>query len=179
MLNSPAVRKGFEDLELVIVQDIFMTKLPLPQTLFYRLRHGVSMKAYSPRLTVAFQRFFKAVEPKWDLKTDWQIISEIATRMGYPCTTTTPGSLGRDLRHLCPDFYSATYEKMGELGYIQWPPRHLRSRPGTSYLFKVRHPERHGAVLHLRLGSANRQTHWGTRWCCLQCVKSATTLAVR
>lgn len=31
-----------------------------------------------------FQRFFKAVEPKWDLKTDWQIISEIATRMGYP-----------------------------------------------------------------------------------------------
>ena len=48
-----AVRKGFEDLELVIVQDIFMTKLPLPQTLFYRLRHGASMKASSPRLTVA------------------------------------------------------------------------------------------------------------------------------
>jgi hypothetical protein len=48
-----AVRKGFEDLELVIVQDIFMTKPPRPQTLFYRLRHGASMKAYSPRLTVA------------------------------------------------------------------------------------------------------------------------------
>ncbi|NYY79911.1 hypothetical protein DMH17_12760 [Raoultella planticola] len=37
-----------------------------------------------------FQRFFKAVEPKWDLKTDWQIISEIATGWAIRCTTTTP-----------------------------------------------------------------------------------------
>ncbi len=28
-----------------------------------------------------------------------------------------------ELRHLCPDFYGATYEKMGELGFIQWPCR--------------------------------------------------------
>ncbi len=42
-----------------------------------------------------FQRFFKAVEPKWDLKTDWQIISEIATRMGYPdALQQHPGDLG-------------------------------------------------------------------------------------
>ncbi len=27
------------------------------------------------------------------------------------------------LRHLCPDFYGATYEKMGELGYVMWPCR--------------------------------------------------------
>ncbi len=27
------------------------------------------------------------------------------------------------MRHLCPDFYGATYEKMGELGYVMWPCR--------------------------------------------------------
>ena len=66
-----------------------------------------------------FQRFFKAVEPKWDLKTDWQIISEIATRMGYPMHYNNTQEIWDELRHLCPDFYGATYEKMGELGFIQ------------------------------------------------------------
>lgn len=79
-----AVRKAFDDLELVIVEDIFMTKTAsaadviLPSTSWGE-HEGVYTAADR-----GFQRFFKAVEPKWDLKTDWQIISEIATRMGYP-----------------------------------------------------------------------------------------------
>ena len=84
-----------------------------------------------------FQRFFKAGEPKWDLKTDWQIISEIATRMGYPMHYNNTQEIWDELRHLCPDFYGATYEKMGELGFIQWPCRDTSDADqGTSYLFK-------------------------------------------
>lgn len=70
-----------------------------------------------------FQRFFKAVEPKWDLKTDWQIIGEIATRMGYPMKYDNTQQIWDELRQLCPNFFGATYEKMGELGYVQWPCR--------------------------------------------------------
>ncbi|MGS9154811.1 molybdopterin-dependent oxidoreductase, partial [Salmonella enterica subsp. enterica serovar Infantis] len=70
-----------------------------------------------------FQRFFKAVEPNWDLKTDWQIISEIATRMGYPMHYNNTQEIWEELRQLSPDFYVATYEKIVELGYIQWPCR--------------------------------------------------------
>ncbi|EGC3556509.1 formate dehydrogenase subunit alpha [Salmonella enterica subsp. enterica serovar Newport] len=132
-----AVRKAFEDLELVIVQDIFMTKTAsaadviLPSTSWGE-HEGVFSAADR-----GFQRFFKAVEPKWDLKTDWQIISEIATRMGYPMHYNNTQEIWDELRHLCPDFYGATYEKMGELGYIQWPCRDTSDADqGTSYLFK-------------------------------------------
>ncbi len=48
-----------------------------------------------------FQRFFKAVKQKWDLKTDWQIISEIATRMGYPMHYNNTQEIWDELRHLC------------------------------------------------------------------------------
>ncbi|VTN13279.1 Formate dehydrogenase H [Raoultella terrigena] len=89
------------------------------------------MKASIPRRTAASSGFFKAVEPQWDLKTDWQIISEIATRMGYPMHYSNTQEIWDELRHLCPDFYGATYEKMGELGYIMWPCRgRIRRRPG-------------------------------------------------
>ena len=86
-----------------------------------------------------FQRFFKAVEPKWDLKTDWQIICEIATRMGYPMKYDNTQQIWDELRHLCPNFFGATYEKMGELGYVQWPCRdESEADQGTSYLFAER-----------------------------------------
>ncbi len=48
-----AVRKAFEDLELVIVQDIFMTKTASAADVIYRQRRGASMKACLLRLTVA------------------------------------------------------------------------------------------------------------------------------
>lgn len=86
-----------------------------------------------------FQRFFKAVEPKWDLKTDWQIICEIATRMGYPMKYDNTQQIWDELRQLCPNFFGATYEKMGELGYVQWPCRdESEADQGTSYLFAER-----------------------------------------
>lgn len=79
-----AVRKGFEDLELVIVQDIFMTKTAAAADVILPSTSWGEHEGVFSAADRGFQRFFKAVEPKWDLKTDWQIISEIATRMGYP-----------------------------------------------------------------------------------------------
>ena len=132
-----AVRKGFEDLELVIVQDIFMTKTAAAADVILPSTSWGEHEGVYTAADRGFQRFFKAVEPKWDLKTDWQIISEIATRMGYPMHYNNTQEIWDELRHLCPDFYGATYEKMGELGYIQWPCRdESEADQGTSYLFK-------------------------------------------
>ena len=133
----PAVRKAFDDLELVIVQDIFMTKTAAAADVILPSTSWGEHEGVYTAADRGFQRFFKAVEPKWDLKTDWQIISEIATRMGYPMHYNNTQEIWDELRHLCPNFYGATYEKIGELGYIQWPCRdESEADQGTSYLFK-------------------------------------------
>jgi formate dehydrogenase major subunit len=121
----------------VIVQDIFMTKTAAAADVILPSTSWGEHEGVYTAADRGFQRFFKAVEPKWDLKTDWQIISEIATRMGYPMHYNNTQEIWDELRHLCPDFYGATYEKMGELGYIQWPCRdESDADQGTSYLFK-------------------------------------------
>ena len=134
-----AVRQAFEEMELVIVQDIFMTKTAAAADVILPSTSWGEHEGVYTAADRGFQRFFKAVEPKWDLKTDWQIICEIATRMGYPMKYDNTQQIWNELRHLCPNFFGATYEKMGELGYVQWPCRdESEADQGTSYLFAER-----------------------------------------
>lgn len=132
-----AVRRGFSELELFIVQDVFMTKTAaaadviLPATTW-----GEHEGVYSAA-DRGFQRFYKAVEPEGDVKVDWEIISLLATELGYPMHYSNTQEIWDELRELCPKYYGATYEKLdanGGLGYVQWPCPTLDS-PGSKYLY--------------------------------------------
>lgn len=129
-----------------------------------------------------FQRFFKAVEPKWDLKTDWQIISEIATRMGYPMHYNNTREIWDELRHLCPDFYGATYEKMGELGYVMWPCRDESDADQERRICLKRSsiPRTDWRSSSPATGSRRSiSLPTSTRWYCRRCARSAITRAVQ
>ncbi|MMZ38872.1 Formate dehydrogenase H [compost metagenome] len=129
------VRSAFEALEFVVVQDIFMTKTAeqadviLPATSWGE--HG-GVFSCADR---GFQRFEKAIEPQYNVKRDWEIICLLASEMGYPMHYEDNQQIWDEMRELCPLFYGATYEKMGELGHVQWPCTSLESQ-GTPYLYQ-------------------------------------------
>lgn len=129
------VRSAFEALEFVVVQDIFMTKTAeqadviMPATSWGE--HG-GVFSCADR---GFQRFEKAIEPQYNVKRDWEIISLLASEMGYPMHYEDNQQIWDEMRELCPLFYGATYEKMGELGHVQWPCTSLESQ-GTPYLYQ-------------------------------------------
>ncbi len=82
-----------------------------------------------------FQRFGKAIEASGNVKRDWEIISLLATEMGYPMHYENNQQIWDEMRELCPLFYGVTYEKMGEMGHVQWPCPTL-DHPGTPYLYR-------------------------------------------
>lgn len=129
------VHQGFDALDFVVVQDIFMTKtaeqadVVLPATSWGE--HG-GVFTCADR---GFQRFMKAIDPVYDVKRDWDIISLIATEMGYPMHYENDQQVWDEMRSLCPLFYGVTYEKMGDMGHIQWPCTTLES-PGTPHLYE-------------------------------------------
>ena len=129
------VRKGFEALDFVVVQDIFMTKTAEMADV---LLPATSWGEHAGVFTCAdrgFQRFEKAIEPKGNVKRDWEIISLIATAMGYPMHYRDNQHIWDEMRELCPLFYGVTYEKMGDMGHVQWPCPTL-DHPGTPWLYE-------------------------------------------
>jgi formate dehydrogenase alpha subunit len=154
------MRAAFEKLELVIVQDIFMTKTAyLADVILPATSWGEHEGVYSSA-DRGFQRFNKAIEPKGDVKPDWQIISLIATAMGYPMEYRNTQQIWDELRELCPNFYGATYEKMAGLGYVQWPCPTL-DHPGTPYLYennKFSKPDGKGVLCSAEWIPPNEQT---------------------
>ena len=128
------VRKGFEALDFVVVQDIFMTKTAEQADV---LLPATSWGEHGGVFTCAdrgFQRFEKAIEPKYNVKRDWEIISLIAQKMGYPMHYDNNQQIWDEMRELCPLFYGVTYDKMGDMGHVQWPCPTL-DHPGTPYLY--------------------------------------------
>lgn len=118
------VRSGFSKLDLLIVQDCFMTKTAaVADVIFPTTTWGEHEGVYSAA-DRGFQRFYKAVEPQGDVKVDWDIICRMSTAMGYPMRYNNTEEIWNELISLSPKYAEATYEKLdadGGLGYIQWP----------------------------------------------------------
>ncbi len=129
------MRRTFAELELIIVQDIFMTKTAMmADVIFPATSWGEHENVFSSA-DRGFQRCYKAVEAAGDVKDDWQIHSLLATAMGYPMHYNNTKEIWDELRGLCHLYAGATYEKMADLAYIQWPCLD-EADPGTPWLYK-------------------------------------------
>jgi len=129
-------RHCLEQIEFLVVQDIFLSEtaelahVVLPATSFVE-RDG-TFTGTDRRV----QRVRKAIEPIGDAKPDWEIICQLAQRMGasgfdFP----SPKEVMEEIAELTPIYGGVSYERLKELGSLQWPvptPDHA----GTPYLHK-------------------------------------------
>ncbi|AGH82380.1 formate dehydrogenase [Psychromonas sp. CNPT3] len=132
-----AFREMMGKLDLVIVQDIFMTQTAaMADVIFPATSWGEHEGVYSCA-DRGFQRFNKAINPPAGTKIDWEIFSLMATAMGYPMSYENTNEIWDEIRSLCPDFAGATYDKMDGLKNVQWPCTDEGDHDlGTSFLFE-------------------------------------------
>lgn len=121
--DASEVRETLDACEFVVVQDIFMNKTALHADVILPATSWGEHDGVYSCADRGFQRIRKAVEPKGDVKTDWDIICRISTAMGYPMQYNNTKEIWDEMRSLTPSFFGATYEKMEKLGCIQWPCR--------------------------------------------------------
>jgi formate dehydrogenase major subunit len=133
--DSAGVREALNNLEFVIVQDIFMNKTALHADVILPATSWGEHEGTYSTADRGFQRFRKAVEPLGDVKPDWEIISMMATAMGYPMKYNNTEEIWNEMRTLSPLLAGVTYARLEKLGTLQWPCP-TEDHPGTPYLYQ-------------------------------------------
>jgi formate dehydrogenase alpha subunit len=128
------VKAAFEKLDFLVVQDIFMTEtaraadVVLPSACFAE-KDGTFTN--SERLV---QRVRKAIRAPGEARADWEIVSDLSTRLGYPMNYHNPREIMEEISSLAPSYAGITYARI-EKEEIAWPcPTH--DHPGTKMLHK-------------------------------------------
>lgn len=132
--DSAHVTKRLQELDHLVVQDIFLTKtaeladVVLPAAAAWCESEGTTTNSER-----RVQRSRKALEPPGQAKDDIEIIRLIAERMGHTWPAQTGEEIWDELRSVSPAHYGMTYRKLEEKGGIQWPYPE-EDGPETSFL---------------------------------------------
>ncbi|MBL0340363.1 MAG: formate dehydrogenase subunit alpha [Bacteroidetes bacterium] len=118
--NTQHVMKAMNQLDLLVVQEIFMTEtakmahVVLPASSF--LEKSGTFTNGERRI----QKVQNVVEPIEGTKPDGQIIVEIMNRMGYKQAAYDPKTLLEEISQIVPFFAGVKWDELGENGK-QWP----------------------------------------------------------
>lgn len=118
--NTNKVIKAMESLELLVVQELFMTETAKYATV---ILPGASFLEKSGTFTNGerrIQKVQKVVDPLPGTKPDGQIITDMMNKMGYPQPDYDPAVVLQEISRIVPFFEGVTWENLGRNGK-QWP----------------------------------------------------------
>jgi formate dehydrogenase major subunit len=125
-------KKSMANLDLLVVQDIFMTEtakmadVVLPSACFAEKEGTFS------NTERRVQRVRKAVDAPGEAKEDWWITCQLATRMGFDMRYADSQAIFNELAGVTPSYAGLSYERIDNEG-IHWPCP-TADHPGTPIL---------------------------------------------
>jgi formate dehydrogenase alpha subunit len=140
---------SLKNLDLLVVQDIFLTEtariadVVLPSTCFAE-KDGTFSNTER-----RVQRIRKALDPPGEARGDWQIICDLAGRMGYDMSYADASEIMAEIAGLTPSYAGISYERIEKEG-LHWPcptPEH----PGTP-------------ILHVDMFASGKGVFYGIDW---------------
>jgi formate dehydrogenase major subunit len=118
--NTKHVMAALEAMDLVVVQDLFINETANFAHVFLP---GTSFLEKDGTFTNAERRINRVrpvMAPK-NGKQEWQIISELATAMGYPMHYDNAAQIMDEIASITPTFANVSFELLDRVGSLQWP----------------------------------------------------------
>ena len=118
--NTQHVTASLTSMECVVVQDLFLNETAKFAHVFLP---GSSFLEKDGTFTNAERRISRArkvMAPKSGY-ADWEITQLLSNAMGYAMNYAHPSEIMDEIAQLTPTFHGVSFEKIDELGSIQWP----------------------------------------------------------
>jgi formate dehydrogenase major subunit len=118
--NTQHVTHALENMECVIVQDLFLNETAMFAHVFFP---GASFLEKSGTFTNAERRISpvrRVMNPKNGME-DWEVTAAFSNALGYPMEYKHASEIMDEVASLTPTFKGVSFQKLDELGSIQWP----------------------------------------------------------
>jgi len=129
------VRKSLENLELMVIQDIFLTETARLADVVLPTCSFAEKEGTFTNTERRVQLIRKAVEPPGEARTDWEIICRLADLMGagklFPYASAE--EIFEEIRRVTPQYAGMTYARLNQPDGLQWPCPD-ENHPGTLIL---------------------------------------------
>ena len=118
--NTQHVTHALESLEILVVQDLFLNETAAFAHVFLP---GTSFLEKDGTFTNAERRVnpVRMVMKEQQGMAEWEIVSRIATEMGYPMKYSSASAIMDEIASVTPTFRGISFEKLDRLGSVQWP----------------------------------------------------------
>jgi formate dehydrogenase major subunit/formate dehydrogenase alpha subunit len=131
--NANHAAEALEKLEFLVVQDIFMTETAAYADVV------LPAAAYAEKLGTytnterRVQLSYPAVPPPGEARPDWEILVDLANRLGFNWSYSGPEAIFNEMASLTPSYAGMSYQRLAENRSLQWPCPD-KDHPGTPYL---------------------------------------------
>ena len=137
MLSDPDlnhVEEGLRNLEFMVVQDIFLSETAQLADVVLPAKAFAEKEGTFTNTERRVQLLRAGVEAPGQARLDWEIVCDVAGRMGYQMAYENAGQIQDEIASLSPIYGGITYDRLRK-GALQWPCPD-KEHPGTAYLHK-------------------------------------------
>jgi formate dehydrogenase alpha subunit len=130
--NLNHTQKCLENLDFLVVQDIFMTETAQMAHVILPSASFAEKEGTFTNTERKVQRVRKALAPPGQAKEDWKIIQELSSRMGYAMSYKNSRTIMEEIAQVTPSYCGINYDRLKMRG-IHWPCTGT-DHPGTPCL---------------------------------------------
>ncbi len=118
--NTQHVTHALESMECVIVQDLFLNETAMYAHVFFPGSSFLEKNGTFTNAERRISRVRKVMSPKNGYE-DWEITQMLSNALGYKMDYKHASDIMDEIAKLTPTFTGVSYQKLDELGSIQWP----------------------------------------------------------
>ncbi len=148
--NGERTRRALSQIDLVIVQDLFLTETAREHaTVFLPAASSFEKDGTFMNAERRVQRVRAAITRRGEARPDWQIVCDVAAAMGYASSFAfrSAREIWDEIRQVWPAGAGMSYDRL-ERGGLQWPCP-SQDHPGTERLHASSFAQQKTARLHV------------------------------
>ena len=134
--DTTHVRHCLENLDLLVVQDIFLTETAQLADVVLPAACWAEKDGTFTNTTRTVQRIRKAVEAPGEARADWEIITDLACRLGAKWNFANASEIIDSIAECTPSYGGINFERLDK-GPLSWPCPQT-DHPGTPILHTAR-----------------------------------------